>query len=64
MPRSYIEEEPAVRRAAQNNFDTVEQIFDEVGQYIANGHYVGDKGEFIIYGELGQTTVMNIEENL
>ena len=49
MPRSYIKEEPAVRRAAQNNFDTVEQIFDRVGQYIANGHY-GDKGEFIILG--------------
>ena len=49
MPRSYIKEEPAVLRAAQNNFDTVEQIFDRVGQYIANGHY-GDKGEFIILG--------------
>ena len=49
MPRSYVKEEPAVRRGAQNNFDTVEQIFDRVGQYIANGHY-GDKGEFIILG--------------
>ena len=49
MPRSYIKEEPAVRRAAQNNFDTVLQIFDRIGQYIANGHY-GDKGEFIILG--------------
>lgn len=49
MPRSYVKEEPAVRRAAQNNFDTIEQIFDRVGQYIANGHY-GDKGEFIILG--------------
>lgn len=49
MPRSYIKEEPAVRRAAQNNFDTVLQIYDRIGQYIANGHY-GDKGEFIILG--------------
>jgi ELP3 family radical SAM enzyme/protein acetyltransferase len=49
MPRSYVKEEPAVRRAAQNNFDTVLQVFDRVGQYIANGHY-GDKIEFIILG--------------
>jgi ELP3 family radical SAM enzyme/protein acetyltransferase len=49
MPRSYVKEEPAVRRAAQNKFDTVLQIFDRIGQYIANGHY-GDKGEFIILG--------------
>ena len=49
MPRSYVREEPAVRRAAQNNFDTVLQTFDRIGQYVANGHY-GDKGEFIILG--------------
>ena len=49
MPRSYVKEEPAVRRAAQNNFDTVLQTFDRIGQYVANGHY-GDKGEFIILG--------------
>jgi ELP3 family radical SAM enzyme/protein acetyltransferase len=49
MPRSYVKEEPAVRRGAQNNFDTVLQTFDRIGQYVANGHY-GDKGEFIILG--------------
>ena len=62
MPRSYVKEEPAVGRAAQNNFDTVLQTFDRIGQYVANGHL--DKGEFIILGGIGQITVMNIRKNL
>ena len=49
MPRSYIKEEPAVRRAAANNFDTVEQFYDRATTYSLNGHPV-DKIELIILG--------------
>lgn len=49
MPRSYIKEEPAVRRGAQNNFDCVEQINARISSYLSIGQ-PGDKGEFIILG--------------
>ena len=49
MPRSYIKEEPAVKRAALNNFDTVEQFYDRATTYSLNGHNV-DKIELIILG--------------
>ena len=49
MPRSYIREEPAVRRGAQNGFDCAKQIFSRISSYIALGQ-PGDKGEFIILG--------------
>ena len=49
IARSYIKEEPAVRRAAQNEFDCVRQIYTRISSYQALGH-PGDKGEFIILG--------------
>lgn len=49
MPRSYIKEEPAVKRAAQNDFDTVKQFYDRATTYSLNGHPV-DKIELIILG--------------
>jgi elongator complex protein 3 len=49
IARSYIKEEPAVRRAAQNDFDCVRQIYTRISSYQAQGH-PGDKGEFIILG--------------
>lgn len=47
--RSYIKEEPAVRRAAQNDFDPVEQIYDRLSAYSLNGHHI-DKLEIIVLG--------------
>lgn len=49
MPRSYIKEEPAVKRAAENNFDTVNQFYDRASTYSLNGHPV-DKVELIVLG--------------
>lgn len=49
IARSYIKEEPAVRRAAQNDFDCVRQINTRITSYQAIGQ-PGDKGEFIILG--------------
>lgn len=47
--RSYIKEEPAVRRAAQSNFDPVGQIYDRLSAYESNGHDI-DKLEIIVLG--------------
>ena len=49
MPRSYVREEPAVRRGAQNNFDCAEQIWTRISSYAATGQ-PADKGEIIILG--------------
>lgn len=49
IARSYIKEEPAVRRAAQNDFDCVKQINARISSYLSIGQ-PGDKGEFIILG--------------
>ena len=49
IARSYIKEEPAVRRAAQNNFDCVRQINTRISSYLSIGQ-PADKGEFIILG--------------
>ena len=49
MPRSYIKEEPAVKRAAANDFDPVKQFYDRATTYSLNGHDV-DKIELIILG--------------
>ena len=47
--RSYIKEEPAVRRAAQSNFDPVGQMYDRLSAYESNGHDI-DKLEIIVLG--------------
>ena len=47
--RSYIKEEPAVRRAAQSNFDPIGQIYDRLSAYESNGHNI-DKLEIIVLG--------------
>jgi len=49
MPRSYIKEEPAVKRASQSNFDTVKQIYNRLSAYSCNGHDI-DKLEIIVLG--------------
>ena len=49
IARSYIKEEPAVRRAAQNDFDCTKQINARISSYLSIGQ-PGDKGEFIILG--------------
>ena len=49
FPRSYIKEEPAVRRAAQFKFDTIKQLYDRLSSYMSNGHDI-DKLEIIVLG--------------
>jgi ELP3 family radical SAM enzyme/protein acetyltransferase len=49
IARSYVREEPAVRRGAQNDFDCVKQIDARISSYLSIGQ-PGDKGEFIILG--------------
>lgn len=49
FPRSYIKEEPAVRRAQQFKFDPVKQIYDRLSSYMCNGHEI-DKLEIIVLG--------------
>lgn len=49
MPRSYIPEEPACRRAQQNDFDACKQFWDRATSYSCAGHPV-DKIEVIILG--------------
>lgn len=49
MPRSYIKEEPAVKRAADNDFDCVRQVTDRLSTYDFQGHTI-DKIEGIILG--------------
>ena len=47
--RSYVKEEPAVRRAANEGFDAAKQIWNRLTSYSVNGHDI-DKLEIIILG--------------
>jgi ELP3 family radical SAM enzyme/protein acetyltransferase len=49
QPRSYLHDEPAVRRANQNAFDPVLQFTDRAATLLANGHPV-DKIELLVLG--------------
>ena len=49
QPRSYLFNEPAVRRANQNNFKAYEQMIDRMDTLYKNGHTI-DKLEIIIEG--------------
>ena len=49
MPRSYVAEGPAARRASSWNFDTVKQIHSRLTTYSINGHEI-DKLEIIVLG--------------
>jgi ELP3 family radical SAM enzyme/protein acetyltransferase len=49
MPRSYLDSEPAVKRAVQHNFDTSAQFFSRVKTLEENGHTI-DKAEIILEG--------------
>lgn len=49
QPRSYLTDEPAIRRALQNNFLPAEQFWNRAQSYIAMGHNV-DKIELIVSG--------------
>jgi histone acetyltransferase (RNA polymerase elongator complex component) len=49
QPRSYLLNEPGVRRANHNKFDAVNQFRDRIGTYIAMGHPI-DKIELIVLG--------------
>jgi len=49
QPRSYLSDEPAVRRANQNRFDPIQQFMARVNMYIEMGHPI-DKVELIVLG--------------
>ena len=49
QPRSYLHDEPAVRRANHNGFDPVLQFTDRAATLAANGHPV-DKIEVLVLG--------------
>lgn len=49
QPRSYLMDEPAVKRANRNKFDPVRQFFDRAITHFVNGHPI-DKIEIIVLG--------------
>ena len=49
QPRSYLFWEPAVQRANRWNFNAIQQMFDRLDGYFANGHTI-DKLELIVEG--------------
>jgi len=49
QPRSYLRDEPAVRRANQNDFDPVLQVVDRASSLAQMGHPV-DKIELLVLG--------------
>lgn len=49
QPKSYLHEEPAVKRANENKFDPVLQLTDRAATLAMNGHPV-DKIELIVLG--------------
>ncbi|CAN0221465.1 unnamed protein product [Ascophyllum nodosum] len=49
QPRSYLHDEPGVRRANRCGFDAVRQFRDRISTYIANGHPI-DKIEILVLG--------------
>jgi len=49
QPRSYLHDEPAVRRANQNRFDPVLQFTDRAATLAGNGHPL-DKIELLVLG--------------
>ena len=49
QPRSYLHDEPAVRRANQNGFDAVLQFTDRAATLVGNGHPL-DKVELLVLG--------------
>ena len=61
MPRSYVKEGPAARRAAQWNFDTIKQIKNRLTSYSINGHEI-DKLEIIVIGGTWSSYSMEYRE--
>ena len=49
QPRSYLYQEPAVKRANRNNFKAYEQMIDRMNTLYSNGHTI-DKLEIIVEG--------------
>ena len=49
QPRSYLHDEPAVRRANQNGFDAALQFTDRAATLVGNGHPL-DKVELLVLG--------------
>ena len=49
MPRSYIPDEPAVKRGERNGWDAVNQVWDRLSALYLNGHPI-DKLEVLVLG--------------
>ena len=49
QPKSYLHDEPAVKRANENHFDAVLQLTDRAATLAMNGHPV-DKIELLVLG--------------
>ncbi len=62
QPRSYLLNEPGVRRANSNNFDPVDQFRDRVSMYINMGHPI-DKIELIVLGGTWSSYPMDYQDN-
>ncbi len=62
QPRSYLLNEPGVRRANHNKFDAVNQFRDRIGTYIAMGHPI-DKIELIVLGGTWSSYPKDYQDN-
>jgi len=49
MPRSYVPDEPAVKRGERNGWDSIEQTWDRLSALFLNGHPI-DKLEILVLG--------------
>eukprot|EP01059_Diplonema_ambulator_P012192 TRINITY_DN22419_c0_g1_i2.p1 TRINITY_DN22419_c0_g1~~TRINITY_DN22419_c0_g1_i2.p1 ORF type:complete len:685 (+),score=181.87 TRINITY_DN22419_c0_g1_i2:38-2056(+) len=61
QPRSYLRDEPAVRRANQNQFDPVLQFADRLSVLTMNGH-PADKVELLVLGGTWHSYPLDYQE--
>ena len=62
QPRSYLLNEPGVRRANQNKFDAIDQFRARVSAYITMGHPI-DKIELIVLGGTWSSYPKDYQDN-
>eukprot|EP01064_Diplonema_japonicum_P000114 TRINITY_DN10076_c0_g1_i1.p1 TRINITY_DN10076_c0_g1~~TRINITY_DN10076_c0_g1_i1.p1 ORF type:complete len:670 (+),score=77.27 TRINITY_DN10076_c0_g1_i1:2747-4756(+) len=62
QPRSYLRDEPAVRRANQNQFDPVLQFADRLSVLTMNGH-PADKVELLVLGGTWHSYPLDYQES-
>jgi len=62
QPRSYLLNEPGVRRANSNKFDAINQFRDRIGTYINMGHPI-DKIELLVLGGTWSSYPKDYQDN-